>query len=93
MELSDAWVLKRSESKEQQSSTRKELGIADKNKNQIVPCATHWTLEDLFSASELLTPPPHRLVFVNEFEMRRIFTMLFDVYRRKYYFIDIPDPA
>lgn len=46
-----------------------------------------WTIEDLCCASELLKPNHKQPNFSNEFDMRRIFTMVFDVYRRKLLFI------
>lgn len=42
-----------------------------------------WNLEDLSKAIKLLRQVPVDQIFSNEFDMRRIFAMVYDVYRRK----------
>lgn len=42
-----------------------------------------WNLDDLSKAIKLLRQVPVDQIFSNEFDMRRIFAMVYDVYRRK----------
>lgn len=42
-----------------------------------------WNLEDIAKATMLLRQIPINQIFLNEFDMRRIFCLVYDVYRRK----------
>lgn len=41
-----------------------------------------WNLEDIAKATMLLRQIPIKEIFLNEFDMRRIFCLVYDVYRR-----------
>lgn len=50
-----------------------------------------WTITDIGKAGCLLTIPPIKVVFTDEEEMRRVYTLIYDVFRCKlsfnyYYF-------
>uniref|UniRef100_A0A1A9WQ06 SAM-dependent MTase RsmB/NOP-type domain-containing protein n=1 Tax=Glossina brevipalpis TaxID=37001 RepID=A0A1A9WQ06_9MUSC len=43
----------------------------------------HWTLENICQAAQLLKKPPEDVTFVNEHEMRRVYSLIYDVFRYK----------
>lgn len=43
-----------------------------------------WTLENICQAAQLLKKPPEDVAFVNEHEMRRVYSLIYDVFRCKY---------
>lgn len=47
----------------------------------------NWSLEDLAKAGKLLRKPPIQCIFLDEHEMRRVYSMIYDVFRCKYYCI------
>lgn len=47
----------------------------------------NWSLEDLTKAGKLLRKPPIKCKFMDEHEMRRVYSMIYDVFRRKYFAI------
>lgn len=42
-----------------------------------------WNLEEITKATMLLRHTPINQIFLNEFDMRKIFCLVYDVYRRK----------
>lgn len=42
-----------------------------------------WTITDIGKAGCLLTVPPTKVVFTDEEEMRRVYTLIYDVFRCK----------
>lgn len=45
-----------------------------------------WTVGDIAKAGGLLAIPPIQTNFEDEQEMRRVYTLIYDVFRCKYYF-------
>lgn len=43
-----------------------------------------WRLEDIARAGRLLKKPPLEVSFDDEFEMRKVFSMIYDVFRCKF---------
>lgn len=43
-----------------------------------------WRLEDIVRAGRLLHKPPLSVSFSDEYEMRKVYSMIYDVYRCKY---------
>lgn len=44
-----------------------------------------WRLEDIVRAGKLLHQPPLPVQFDDEYEMRKVYSMIYDVYRCRYY--------
>ncbi|XP_073836278.1 uncharacterized protein isoform X3 [Musca autumnalis] len=42
-----------------------------------------WTLEDITKAAKLLKKPPQNVEFSNEYEMRKVYSLIYDVFRYK----------
>lgn len=49
----------------------------------------NWSLEDLTKAGKLLRKPPIQCKFLDEHEMRRVYSMIYDVFRCEYNFFYI----
>lgn len=43
-----------------------------------------WTLDDITNAAKLLKKPPGKVRFSNEYEMRKVYSLIYDVFRCKY---------
>ena len=43
-----------------------------------------WCLEDIAKAAKLLKRPPTPVEFNDEYEMRKVYSMIYDVFRCKY---------
>jgi hypothetical protein len=46
-----------------------------------------WDLCDYANAGKLLLKPPLVVNFIDEYEMRKVYSLIYDVYRCEYYFI------
>ncbi len=44
----------------------------------------NWSLDDLTKAGKLLRKPPIQCKFLDEHEMRRVYSMIYDVFRCEY---------
>ena len=49
--------------------------------SRALPVETTWTASDIIKAACILTIPPRPLHFENEGEMRRIYSLIYDVFR------------
>lgn len=62
-----------------------EIGLLEKNVSLAKPVsAITWTVSDIAKAGCLLTAPPITTSFDDEQEMRRVYTLIYDVFRCKY---------
>lgn len=43
-----------------------------------------WSLNDIFIAAKLLKKPPDSVKFESEYEMRKVYSLIYDVFRCKY---------
>lgn len=64
--------------------SKTKISMAMNNKEATGIQNVSWNLEDLAKATRLLQQAAVHTIFSNEFDMRRIFCMVYDVYRRKY---------
>lgn len=46
-----------------------------------------WGLEDYAKAGKLLSVPPKKCIFIDEQEMRRVYSLIYDVFRCEYYYL------
>lgn len=53
--------------------------------------AITWNVEDVTKASSLLIQPPMDVEFVNEHEMRKVYSLIYDVFRCEYRFNSMGD--
>lgn len=47
-----------------------------------------WLVSDVVKAARLLSQPPLDVCFSNEHEMRRVYSLIYDVFRCKYWYWD-----
>lgn len=47
-------------------------------------CVT-WTLDNICKAAQLLKKPPENVEFSNEHDMRKVYSLVYDVFRCKYF--------
>lgn len=43
-----------------------------------------WTLDNICKAAQLLKKPPENPIFTNEYDMRKVYSLVYDVFRCKY---------
>ena len=49
-----------------------------------VPSEILWNLKDFANAGKLMQKPPSRVIFYDEYEMRKVYSLVYDVFRCKY---------
>lgn len=50
----------------------------------------NWSMQHIANSGKLLRKPPIRVVFDDEHEMRKVYSLIYDVFRCKYVSFSIP---